>query len=240
MRTNKEKWEYFMNILNKKADEFMDSINPIIPKMFYKVNQNGTINTCNIIRRFYLFGIYLKGNKVTNDDINKISEFSNSNINFTVDRIYFEYYYIRHYNNKENKISSAYSLNDLNNKKSIFLVEDLAKKKAFEIIELNNENEEFYVKHKKDSNYNYSGNEYKFLGWQNNWEHNYLDEDGNLCSESGKPQISFGYLESKYPEYGNCMKLKHKKIEVQHNNRGSENTVSCPICKIYWKYDSSD
>ena len=22
--------------------------------------------------------------------------------------------------------------------------------------------------------------------------------------------------------------------------RGSENTVSCPICKIFWKYDCSD
>jgi hypothetical protein len=93
---------------------------------------------------------------------------------------------------------------------------------------------------KKDTNYNYAENGYKFLGWQNGWEHIYYDEDGKLCSETNKPSMSFGYTKEHHPEYRNCIDSKHQLIEVQHTRTGSENTVSCPICKIYWKYDCSD
>jgi hypothetical protein len=85
---------------------------------------------------------------------------------------------------------------------------------------------------------------YKFLGWQNGWKHVYFDEDGNLttgdASKGEKPKRTFGYLKEDYPEYGACMEAGHKHDSVQHNPRGSENTVSCDICKIYWKYDCSD
>jgi hypothetical protein len=80
---------------------------------------------------------------------------------------------------------------------------------------------------------------YKFLGWQNGWKHVYFDEQGNQTTDD-KLKRSFGYLESDYPEYGKCKRLKHINDEVQHNQRASENTVSCDICKIYWKYDCSD
>lgn len=81
--------------------------------------------------------------------------------------------------------------------------------------------------------------EYKFLGWQNGWKNVYFDEEGNITEDSKKKR-TFGYLESDYPEYGKCRRLKHETDEIQHNQRGSENTVSCDICKIYWKYDCSD
>lgn len=57
---------------------------------------------------------------------------------------------------------------------------------------------------------------YTFLGWQNGW--------GN------KRDV----------KYINCLDQNHKRKEIQHNRRGSENTVICDICKIYWKYDCSD
>ena len=50
---------------------------------------------------------------------------------------------------------------------------------------------------------------------------------------------SFGYSSADQPIYGKCRDLKHRRIEVSHNRSGSENTVSCPVCKIYWKYDCS-
>ena len=85
---------------------------------------------------------------------------------------------------------------------------------------------------------------YKFLGWQNGWKHVYFDENGKITtgdiSKGEKPKKTFGYTKEDYPEYGNCKKQKHKTDEVQHNSTGSENTVSCDICKIYWKYDCSD
>jgi hypothetical protein len=80
---------------------------------------------------------------------------------------------------------------------------------------------------------------YKFLGWQNGWKHVYFDEEGNETNDKLR-QKTFVYKTSDYPEYGKCCDEKHKKDEIQHNMRGSENTVSCDICKIYWKYDCSD
>lgn len=85
---------------------------------------------------------------------------------------------------------------------------------------------------------------YKFLGWQNGWKHVYFDEDGKIttgdASKGEKPKKYFGYTKEDHPEYATCYELKHKTDEVQHSIRGYENTVSCDICKIYYKYDSSD
>ena len=87
--------------------------------------------------------------------------------------------------------------------------------------------------------FDYKANGYNFLGWQNGWKHVYFDKDGNV-TEDRKIAVVAGYLTADYPEYGKCRDLGHKHIKIQHDRRGSENTVSCPICKIYWKYDCSD
>jgi hypothetical protein len=64
---------------------------------------------------------------------------------------------------------------------------------------------------------------YKYLNWANGWGHN----------ES--------------LEYEECNRLGHNdyrnpdaRSDVQHNPRGSTNTVYCDVCKIYWNYDCSD
>lgn len=80
---------------------------------------------------------------------------------------------------------------------------------------------------------------YQFLGWENGWKHVYFDEEGNETTEPTKKR-TFGYRTADYPEYGKCRDEKHVKDSVQHNPRGSENTVSCDTCKIYYKYDCSD
>lgn len=56
---------------------------------------------------------------------------------------------------------------------------------------------------------------YKFYGWENAWGH--------------VPE-----------EVKNCLNQSHKIDFVEHDKRGMENTASCDVCKIYWKYDSSD
>lgn len=98
----------------------------------------------------------------------------------------------------------------------------------------------FQIKYAKPKNYDYNANGYRFLGWQNNWQHEYYDKDKNLCSESKKPPVYFDYNANKYPEYAHCKTMKHRLIEVSLSDTGSEHIVSCPICKVYWKYDSSD
>jgi len=81
---------------------------------------------------------------------------------------------------------------------------------------------------------------YKFLGWMNGWRSTHIDEDGIDVNISGKQAKHFTYTEEEYPEYRHCIDAKHHRDNIQHNPRGSENTVSCDICKIYWKYDCSD
>jgi hypothetical protein len=57
---------------------------------------------------------------------------------------------------------------------------------------------------------------YKFLGWMNGWGHPYPEE------------------------YEFCKNLGHVPNEVSYSDRGYDHTVYCDICKLYWKYDSSD
>ncbi len=80
--------------------------------------------------------------------------------------------------------------------------------------------------------------EYKFLGWQNGWKSIMLDAEGNVTTDSKQYRQHGGYYNQ--DEYTACMLSGHQKHEVYHNNRGSENTVSCDQCRIYWKYDCSD
>lgn len=86
---------------------------------------------------------------------------------------------------------------------------------------------------------------YKFLGWQNGWASIMLDENGIETTDHRKYRKHGGYLNQ--PEYNECIKKGHNDHRnpehwdsIQHNSRGSENTVSCDVCKIYWKYDCSD
>lgn len=56
---------------------------------------------------------------------------------------------------------------------------------------------------------------YKDLGWQNNWKEAPL-------------------------EYKECLNLKHVREDYSKSNRGYEHIVTCDICKIVYRYDSSD
>lgn len=76
---------------------------------------------------------------------------------------------------------------------------------------------------------------YKFLGWQNGWK---TKPYKNPAEVKAGESIFNGY--ENQPEHSFCRKQGHKVDEVQHTRTGSENTVSCDECKIYWKYDCSD
>ena len=238
MRTNLEKWNFYLDELNKKADEYMDSICIAIPNIFYKVEHNGKINGCTINKRYY--GFYLYCAKPTKLDVEKIKKLYESEIIFTSDKAYYEYKYMWGiFNGVESYATTSIKITDLVENNMVYLNLAEAEIKSNEITETNKLEKEFKELHNKDKNYDYNTNGYKFLGWQNGWKQVYFDIDGNITTDETKRK-SFGYTEKYYPEYANCHKSKHKRIEVSHNNRGSENTVSCPICKIYWKYDCSD
>lgn len=242
MKTNIDKWNYFWGLIDERTNKFIESEikDKTIPEVYYTIYPSGTISERKLGKisySHYKHGMsnFFIGKTPTNEHIKKVKLYSESNIPFTTDNLYFEYQEI---NSKFNAKSSV-NYNDIINEVNIFFDLDKAKEKSNEIIEKVKADNEFDELHKKDASYNYSANGYKFLGWQNGWKHEYYDEDGVLCSISNKPSRSIGYTKENYPEYCNCKEQNHRKIEVRHYRNGSENTVSCPICKIYWKYDCS-
>ncbi len=244
MTTNLEQWCYYLAIINAKTNEFINSQKEgkIIPEKYYIVSPIGRVIERTIVGVEYMHyrhdgKTFFNGKKPTNKDIKNIIEYSSRDIPFSTEYIYFKY--SEKFGDK-NILTSMVNFNTIINGIDIFYSLDDANIVASKVLEDKRLEQEFNELHKKDSSYKYTANGYKFLGWQNGWQHDYYDEDGNLCSESGKPHKSFGYTKEKYPEYRNCIDSKHRRIEVSHNSRGSENTVSCPICKIYWKYDCSD
>jgi len=246
MKTNLEKWNYYLSIINDKTKKFIDlqKEGKFIPKVYYVVYPIGKIAERTIIDVEYSHfkhngKTYFNGKNPTKKDVKEIVEYSTKEIPFSTDNIYFKYSEI--WNKEKNRIFiSSVGFNDVINEVELFYSLLDAEIRANKVLEENRIEKEFQELHKKDCNYNYTANGYKFLGWQNGWKHEYYDEDGNLCSETDKPRKSFDYSKENYPEYRNCIDSKHKRIEVHHDSRGSENTVSCPICKIYWKYDCSD
>lgn len=248
MKTNLDKWNYYMSILNNKTTEFImsQSKDKEIPTIYYVVLPNGKIVERTIVGVDYSHyknnvKTYFSGKKPTNKEVSQLAEYSNSDISFTKNNIFFKYSQIFG-GGGENEIKSYSFVNfsDVLDENNLFHSFKDAEKVSKKIVEENDYIKDFKEKHKKDINYNYKLIGYRFLGWQNGWKHEYYDEDGKLCEETKKPSVYFGYSKDKYPEYRNCIDSKHLRIEVNHNQRGTENTVSCPICKIYWKYDSSD
>lgn len=243
MRTNLEKWNFYFNEITLKSNDFIKSILPIIPEVFYKVENNGEVYECTVLNAHYSHRMHYWGKRPTNDDVQMIKGFYEDDEPFDAKNAYIDYRYCW---NEENGYTSTTAINiiDLVEGKNAFLDKETAEKVGKEKKKAFDDMIAFKEKHKKDANYSYGSNGYKFLGWQNGWKHVYFDEDGNVTtgdeSKGEKPRKSFGYLEADYPEYGKCIREKHRRIEVQHSRSGSENTVSCPLCMIYWKYDSSD
>lgn len=245
MRTNLEKWNYYLSIINDNTSEFIkkQSVGKFIPDFYYHVTLSGKIIKRTIIDISYIHykhGVVLNfsGKKPTKKDVEKICEYSEMDIPFDVENLYFKYSEV--WDTSSGRIAtSSVKFVDVIEENGLFYSEKDAKIYSEKIISKRTAQIEFKEKHKKSPNYDYNDNGYTFLGWQNGWRHVYYDEDGNLCSETGKDRKSFGYSKEDYPEYRKCIDSKHMHIEVNHNRSGSENTVSCPKCMIYWKYDCS-
>lgn len=236
MKKNSEKWNYYSDIIKRKTNIFIKNIEEYnkIPKEYYIVSYTGMIHKMIIKSTKYLhtnYGIYIRFNtKIpTKKDILDLKTYALSDILFDKNAIYFNAI-------SDTKMDEYISFDDLMNERNIFYTIEEANKKSIE----NKNKIEFINNNAKDITYDYLANGYKFLGCQNNWKMSSFDENGNLCNITGKPHKVFKYSEKDYPEYRKCMDLNHIHIEVSKGNTGYENIVSCPICKIYWKYDSSD
>jgi hypothetical protein len=214
MKTNIEKYNYYKNIILRKNEDYLNSIFYNIPKTFYiihqydNINDIGKIEKCNITAIRYNNIINYRGDKPTKIEIEKIKKIAESDIIFTKNKIWFDY--------SGESFSSSINYEKLYNSDNICFDIKNANIKS----DLYKKEQEFLLLNKKDENYNYEANGYKFLGWLNNWK--------------------FPIIEKDHSEYANCLKLKHKLIDAEHVYGGNEITVSCPICKIYWMYYNGD
>jgi len=242
MKTNLEKFNHYLDIVTERSNKYIKSQIEVIPEKMYVVYPIGTLHELEITgvryeprenNRYFTLAFFTK--KPSNESVENIKLYAEMSIEFVKEKILFDY------KEKGDGYTSSgcfhpFGKNDA--RKYFFTIEE-AEAVSKIVAEENRVRQEFKELHKKDASYNYLMNGYKFLGWQNGWKHVYYDKDGNITNDPTK-RASFGYDKANYPEYGNCNELKHQIIEVFHNGRGSENTVSCPICKIYWKYDCSD
>lgn len=215
LSTNQKKWDFLQAELDRLLSEFVKSIIPELPKNIYKVEPSGWLCEGSDIKPYYLypFNIFLRGKSPTKKGIEELSDNISKGIEFSVDKLAFEYAY--GWGTESKAITGISYKNFSEMKPPFFLSKEMAEQYSVGIKEQNRKDKEFDEMHKKDASYDYSANGYKFLGWQNGWR-----EDP--------------------PEHVSCRALHHRTVNVSHNNRGSEHSVSCPICMIMSKYDSSD
>lgn len=62
---------------------------------------------------------------------------------------------------------------------------------------------------------------YRSLGWLNSWYTNHLNT-----------------LKETQPDFVHCMEETHKRVDVDEGR--CVTLTYCPVCKIYWRTDSSD
>ena len=235
-------WNEYMRLIKERESAFIKGFLGEKPHdIIYQVFRQGKIQVCyvtGINYSVYGTGLFFTGKNPTLADVAKIKKCYTDDPPMTVENIAFEYYYLWGDNNNQ-KASSTHFLYKPDNYSLLTLSKEEADLTSERLKLEYSELEDWKKIHQKDRHFNYNAAGYKFLGWQNGWKHVYFDEQGNQTTDPQKKR-TFGYSKEDYPEYGNCIELKHRRIDVSHNNRGSEHTVSCPECKIYWKYDSSD
>lgn len=246
LSTSQRKWDFLQSELKRRLDEFAKANIRELPQKLYKVELSGSIIEAFGLRPYYRwsFNTFMRGKKPTKKEIEQLTDDLSKDIPLTVDKLSFEYSYYWG-EKKEYKATTGISYKDfLSMKPPFFIYISDAQEYSDNIKEKRKAEKEFDELHKKDENYDYRVNGYKDLGWQNSWHHVYFDEDGKETtgdiSRGEKPKKTFGYKKEDYPEYGICRELGHRTIEVSHDNRGTQHDVSCPVCKILWKYDSSD
>lgn len=231
MKKNIDKWNFFKEMIDERTRIFLKPFTETIPEIFYKISGHSVIECTFIDLTYsYEFRIPYWTKKPSNEDVKEIERLAKMEISFEQERIFVNHSYKW---SENNTARTAVKIKD------VYAKYDYAKSIADELKKEHDERRAYLELHKKPVGYDYNQNGYKFLGWQNGWKHRYFDENGNVTEDQQKAK-TFGYLTEDYPEFGKCRDMKHITIQVQHNQRGSENTVSCPICMIYYKYDCSD
>ena len=135
MRTNLEKWNYYMGLINAKEQEFINSNIKDIPTCIYEVYQSGklrTLNVTNVRYRNELYGV----NNPSREDVAKIKSYFENMPDMTIEKVSIDL----ECTDQGYKSSSA--VRYLEMKEKYFTSKDDADKKASELTEIKRKEEE--------------------------------------------------------------------------------------------------
>jgi hypothetical protein len=228
-----ETWNKTLAAFDNKLNKFVNENAPIKVEKFYSANATRVQE--NFVTHYSHTCFYIdRDARPTKKRLIELKE-KIENFKLSTDSIYCYYYYLYESNGVKAKASTAIKYNDL------MLIYQMTEEEVTQVFEQEDAKrksaKQFQETHAKDKYYNYSENGYKFLGWQNSWKYDWVDVDGNITLDPLKRKYSRPC--NTYTDFWDCRNLNHQTIEVRHDASGSENTVSCPLCKVYWKYDCS-
>lgn len=129
MRTNLDKWNYYKSIIIDKEQEFINSVLPDPqPKILYRISPRGLIFEYIVDKLTYKpnESMYYSGKKPTRDDVQRLKLYSESNIDFQIDKIMICYYRV----DGTTKTSSADLWGKIKDDNSITFYKEIADKKS--------------------------------------------------------------------------------------------------------------
>ena len=88
MRTNLEKWNYYLSIIEKREEEYIKNNVDKMPEYIYSIYPTGKIRKLQITYISYSNRLYFSGKKPTRDDIKKINDYVINNSPMTLDKVH--------------------------------------------------------------------------------------------------------------------------------------------------------
>ncbi len=213
-KTYLERWEEFNNLIIQRDNEYVAQVlgDKTLNKL-YHVQYQGKLD--ELIVTGYSVDHYLNGNRISlyyaKKKPTRIELMRIQNF-YEAEPEYCPDFITVHV--KGENYSTGFKLKKIRDKDFVYEDRGEAEKVSKELSEKTLIREKFLKIHQKPKNYNYLANGYRMLGWQGAEKHD--------------------------AAYQKCRELKHELVEVSENMRGTEHNVSCPVCKIFWKYDSGD
>jgi len=88
MRTNLEKWNYYLSIVKKREEEYIKNNVDKMPEYVYFIYPTGKIRKLQITYISYSNRLYFYGKKPTRDDVKKINDYVIDNSPMTLDNVH--------------------------------------------------------------------------------------------------------------------------------------------------------
>ena len=240
METNLEKWNALISKLDEKTNAFLKEATKDmeIPKKYYVVYPNGDLEKRDVIKLYYNhdWHYYYKKVEPTKKELDELNKYYEE-VYFSKEYIYIEVGYERSEGDLSFRLDN---LIKVLNEDNYYFSYEKAKAEGDKIKAFYKQQEEFVRLNEQEGGFDYEAHGYKYLGFEEDWTYGDLDEDEELCSKTGKPMHSYGYSKTENPEFKKCREAKHKLLRYTESSKSTNNIRCCPICKIYWRFDSRD